>query len=186
MKVLIQLLQLWMVFACYQRSNWFNIIDIQDYDGSGLIYVTQNAVIYYQNIGIAVACAIGMEYFTHWSSLVHFNFITRTLLGLSMIMMLLMMWLSSIFLVLSMAGISIASIVLVAVLWEQYDKVRETTILVAGCVSSILLVIWCLLLMRILKKIELIFMLYHLAATAMKKNLRMLIYAPCVSISGIN
>lgn len=65
MKELIQLLQLWMVFACYQRSNWFNIIDIQDYDGSGLIYVTQNAVIYYQNIGIAVACAIGMEYFTH-------------------------------------------------------------------------------------------------------------------------
>lgn len=97
-------------------------------------------------------------------------------------MMFLMMWLSSIFLILSMAGISIASIVLVAVIWVgQYDKDRDTTILVAGCVSSILLVIWCLLLMRILKKIELIFMLYHLAATAMKKNLRMLIYAPCVS-----
>lgn len=52
-----------MVFTCYKRSNWFNIIDIQDYDGSGLIYVTQNFIIFHQNIGIAVVCAIGMEYF---------------------------------------------------------------------------------------------------------------------------
>lgn len=52
-----------MVFTCYKRSNWFNIIDIQDYDGSGLIYVTQNFIIFHQNIGIAVVCAIGRNTF---------------------------------------------------------------------------------------------------------------------------
>lgn len=53
-----------MVFSCYKYSNWYNIRDIQDYDGSGMIYVTQNAVVYHMNIAVAVGCAVGRVIFS--------------------------------------------------------------------------------------------------------------------------
>lgn len=147
------------VFTCYQSSNWYNIKDIQDYDGSGLIIITQNAVVYYKNIIIAVASAI----------------------GICLAVLLLMMWLSSIFMVLSLGVVSLYFIVLVALIWEQYDKVRETPVLVAGILMSLLMVLWFFFFVRIGKKIELIFLLFHLAASAMKNSLRMILYAIFVS-----
>lgn len=95
-------------------------------------------------------------------------------------MVILMMWLSSIFMVLSLGVVSMYLIIIVALLWEQYDKLRATEILVAGILSTIVMTLWFYFFIRIGKKIELIFHLYKLAANVMKQNPRMLLYAPLV------
>lgn len=95
-------------------------------------------------------------------------------------MLILMMWLSSVFMVVSLAVVSMYFIVLVALVWEQFDKTREGLVLAAGIVISLLMVLWFFFFIRIGKKIELIFLLFHLAGSAMKNNLRMLLYAPAV------
>lgn len=93
------------------------------------------------------------------------------------------MWLSSFFMVVSLGVVSILFIVFVALIWEQYDEVRETPVMVAGILMSLLMILWFFFFVRIGKKIELIFLLFHLAGSAMKKNLRMMLYAIIVSES---
>lgn len=51
--------QIVMVVICYKYSNWYNIKDIQDYDGTGMIYVAQMAFKYWENILIAMGAATG-------------------------------------------------------------------------------------------------------------------------------
>lgn len=150
-----------LICVCYDKSNWYNIKDIQDYDGSGLIYVTQNAVIYWENIAVAAGTAV----------LICF------------LMIILLMWLSSVFMVLSLGVVSLYLIVLVALAWERFDEKRTTTFLVFGIILSLAMPIWFIFFWRIGKKIELIFHLFHIAGAIMKDNLRMLLYTPLVSQS---
>lgn len=90
------------------------------------------------------------------------------------------MWLSSIFMVMSLGVVSMYLIIIVALLWEQYDNLKATEILVAGILTTIAMALWFYFFIRIGKKIELIFHLYHMAANVMKKNPRMLLYVPLV------
>lgn len=97
-------------------------------------------------------------------------------------MLILLIWLSSIFLVLSLGVVSLYLIIVVALVWDQYDKLRSTEILVSAICLSIFMFLWFFMFVRIGKKIELIFHLFHLAGEAIKNNLRMLLYAPAVSV----
>lgn len=94
--------------------------------------------------------------------------------------MILMMWLSSIFMVASLVIVSMYFIVLVALLWEQYDKTKHSTVLIAGIIISLLMGLWFYIFIQMGKKIELIFLLNKLAASAMKNSLRMLLYTPAI------
>lgn len=117
-------------------------------------------MIYWQNIALAVGSTIAICF----------------------VMLVLMMWLSSLFMVLSLGFVSLYLIVLVALVWEQYDQHRSRVFLVFGVLLSLFMLVWFFFFVRIGKKIELIFHLFHLAATIMKSNLRMLIYAAVVII----
>lgn len=83
--------------------------------------------------------------------------------------------------VMSLGVISLSVITLVALIWDQYDEVREKDVLIAAILISLLMCLWFISFMRIGKKIELIFVLFRLAGAAMRKNFRMLIYAVVVS-----
>lgn len=96
-------------------------------------------------------------------------------------MMLLMIWLSSIFMIMALGIVTVYSLVLVAWVWEKYDSNRETIVLVAGILLSFLMVLWFFFFMRMGKKIELIFLLFKIAGTAMWNNMRMMLYGPVVS-----
>ena len=97
--------------------------------------------------------------------------------------MILMVWISSACLILSLTAVSMFFVVVEALLWLKYDETKEFSLLVTGIIISVVMVFWFFFFVQICRKIELHLLLFKIASNVMKNNLRIMIYGLIVSKS---